>query len=47
MCATRAEKQSIVVNGELTPTIEVTRGQLLEVGATLGLRILLAWYCQL
>ena len=29
----RAEKQSIVVNGELTPTIEVTRGEVLEVTA--------------
>ena len=31
--ARRAEKQSIVVNGELTPTIEVTRGEVLEVTA--------------
>ena len=35
-CAVRAEKQSIVVNGELTPTIEVTRGQVLEVGPCLA-----------
>ena len=34
----RAEKQSIVVNGELTPTIEVMRGQVLEVRSLLGLR---------
>ena len=27
----RAEKQSIAVNGQLTPTIEVTTGQVLEV----------------
>lgn len=32
MCAfCSAEKQTIVVNGELTPTIEVMRGQVLEV----------------
>ena len=43
ICATHAEKQSIVVNGELTPTIEVTRGQVLEVGACLGLRTSLLW----
>lgn len=36
VCATRTEKQSIVVNGELTPTIEVTRGQVLEVGTLPG-----------
>ena len=35
-CAVHAEKQSIVVNGELTPTIEVTRGQVLEVGPSLA-----------